>query len=122
MKDAIRAISIVFRNKDLPLPARQSQARAVYKRAYARVIECGERGHPLTGQRNGVGSYNRDFAGKWKRVLENACGRDGQKLTTMKALESVHRELSVAISKISAGKQPLSLYRFTIEVTNESVK
>jgi hypothetical protein len=115
LKDALRAISIVFRNKALSSPERQAQARSLYQRTYHRVIECGEKGHPLTGHRNGVGSYNREFAGKWKRVLESACGREGQKLTSMKALEGVHRELSVAIAKISAGKQPLSLYRYCRE-------
>jgi hypothetical protein len=118
LKDAFRAILLVFRNKAAPLPTRQQQARAVYLRAYARVVESGERGSSLTGHRSGVGSYNKDFAGKWKKVLEATCGRDGAKLAAVNSalaasqlLESANKELGVAIGKIGAGKQPLALYR-----------
>jgi hypothetical protein len=84
LSDGLKAMSKALRSKSMsPLEAKK-KALAIYKKTHARVFgETGRsssRGSSSGGSGGGGGSINRDFATKWRRVVEAKFGADGSKV------------------------------------------
>jgi len=106
LKDSLRAMSLVLRSKTLTPAQQQAECAALFATVHKQVLSDAS---PLVGGRRGMGSYNRDFASKWRKPVEAALGRDGSKVTA-KTLKPLQVSVSEAVGKIKAGKQPLGLF------------
>lgn len=89
LKDACKAMLKVLHGK-----GPQAEAQRIFLEAQ-RI--CLSDAKPLVGGRAGIGGYNRNFIGKWRKQAEEKCGRDGSKATK----QSV-KELSDAVGAVGA--------------------